>query len=221
VGKYDVLFSPLAYANIIERAADASSIFGVEAGMSFLADKLGKKLGNLTIHDDPTLIDGFRSRPFDMEGFPAKRTTWLDKGVLKTYLHNTSSSSRLKVPNTGHAGLIAPSPTNTVVEPGKLSDEKLLAGFSGLYVTNLWYTRFQNYGTGDFSTIPRDAVYMVKNGELKHLVTDTRISDNMLRMLTATRELSKDSRQIKGWEVEMPVFTSRAIVEDVKITRSN
>ncbi|MFH1650143.1 MAG: TldD/PmbA family protein [Candidatus Woesearchaeota archaeon] len=219
-GKFDVLFSPLAFANIVGRVADATGVFSVEAGLSCFGNKVGEKFGNLTIHDDSTLIDGFRSRAFDDEGIPAQKTTVFDKGVLKTFLHNTSSAKRYKTKTTGNAGLIAPYSTNTVVEAGKVSDEKLMSDFTGLYITNLWYTRFQNYATGDFSTIPRDALYYVKNGEMQHIVKDTRISDNLIEMMRKTSTLSKDARQIRGWEVDMPVITPMAIVKDVNITKS-
>ena len=53
----------------------------------------------------------------------------------------------------------------------------------GIYITNVWYTRFNNHATGDFSTIPRDGAFYVENGEIKHALKDVRISDNLLRMM--------------------------------------
>ena len=57
--------------------------------------------------------------------------------------------------------MISPVPTNLILKgnKGKVFDIK-----KGIYVTNIWYTRFQNYVTGDFSTIPRDGMFLIEDG---------------------------------------------------------
>ncbi len=71
-GIYDVIFSPLSFANILDNIGKAASIFNVESKLSCFAGKLGKKVGseNVTLVDDGTLPNGLES---------AKLTT---KGVL-------------------------------------------------------------------------------------------------------------------------------------------
>src|SRR3989344_4177246 len=147
-GKFDVIFDFQAISNLLAYVADAASIFNVEAGLSFLADKSNTSLGNFTLIDDATLPNGFNSTPFDEEGSPTKRNIIVDKGILKTYLHNTSTSKRYKVSNTSNSGIISPHPWNIILEgeQGNVFDIK-----KGLYITNVWYTRFQNYSEGTFS----------------------------------------------------------------------
>ncbi|MBW3022236.1 TldD/PmbA family protein, partial [Candidatus Woesearchaeota archaeon] len=157
-GKYDILFSPLAFANILERVGDAASAFSVESGLSFLNDRVGKSIANekITLYDDGTLKGAVGSRKCDDEGTPSNKTLLIDKGVLKTYLHNYSSAQRFKAKPTSNAGLISPHISNLVLEPGNTSEDEIISRVKkGLYITNVWYTRFQNYQTGDFSTIPR------------------------------------------------------------------
>lgn len=222
-GTYDVLFEHLSFANIVDRVGMASSAFAVEAGLSFLADKIGTNVASplFRLEDTGVLPNGYDSIKFDEEGAPTKSKAIIEDGILKTYLHNTSTAKRYNTKTTGNAGLVSPSPLNLVVSPGKKSFDELVSEVKkGLYVTNVWYTRFQNYHSGDFSTIPRDGVILIEDGQLKHAVRDTRISDNMLNVLKSIRALGKDSKQVFGWEVETPVITPMALATDLKITRS-
>ena len=90
----------------------------------------------------------------------------------------------------------------------------------GVYLTNIWYTRFQNYHTGDFSTIPRDGAFLIKNGEIVHPIKNIRLSENIINILKSTVALGKDVKQIRGWEVETPTTTPMALVKGLNVTRS-
>lgn len=221
-GVYDVLFYPLAAANIIEQAGDQTSIFSVESGLSCYTDKLNKKIANtnLTLYDDGTIPEGLGTSAFDSEGVPTRRTPLIEKGILKNYLHNTSTAKKYKTQTTANAGLISPSPHNLIVLEGKSSRQDMIRSMKkGLIITNLWYTRFQNHATGDFSTIPRDGVFLVENGIIKNPVHSIRISDNLLNILSNLSSTGNKSRQIHGWEVETPTFTPDLLFKDVKITK--
>ncbi len=174
-----------------------------------------------TLIDDPTVTDSFGARAFDDEGTPTKRNVIIDEGVLKTYLHNSTTAKKFGAETTGNAGLISPHPWNLIVESGKKSLEELLAEIDqGIYVTNDWYLRYQNYRKGDFSTIPRDGMFLVKNGEISTSIRELRISDNMPRILQSIQELSKSRSWIKWWEVPIPTLTPHALIEDLNFTKS-
>ena len=101
------------------------------------------------------------------------------------------------------------------------SFEKLLSSIDdGIYVTNDWYLRYQNYRTGDFSTIPRDGLFRIKRGSIESSIKGLRISDNMLRILSGIRELGRERDWISWWEVETPVYAPHAIIEKVDFTKS-
>ena len=174
------------------------------------------KYGDFTLEDDATLPTGFNSVSFDDEGVPTKKTTIIDKGILKTYLHNTSTAKKYKVETTANAGLISPKPFNVVFDcrKGDIFDVK-----EGIYITNVWYTRFQNYSSGDFSTIPRDGAFLIKNGEIVQSLKGMRISDNMLDILKNIQCCNKKLWQIKSWEAEIPTFTPEVLVNNVSITK--
>lgn len=223
-GKYDVVFDPLSASNLLSTAGAMASAFFVESGMSFLREKIGKRVANnnVTLVDDATIPNGYQSTPFDDEGVPTRRTNIIDKGILKTYLHNTSTAKKYKTKTTASAGIIAPYPRNIILKEGNLSKEKLFEGFSGLYITNVWYTRFQNYLTGDFSTIPRDGIFLFKNGEIVKSIKDIRVSDNIQKMLENISNISNKPEWIIWWglDFQVPVLTPYILVKNVNITQS-
>jgi PmbA protein len=220
-GNFDIIFDPFAIANLLSVIGRFSSSFAVDSGFSFLRDKLGKRIGSRIVNliDNGRINNGFNSYAFDDEGVPTKTTLIIDKGILKTYLHNTSTARKHKTKTTGNAGLIAPEPTNIILKPGKYSKENLFKNIkNGLYITNIWYTRFQNYLTGDFSTIPRDGIFLIKNGEVVRSLKGIRISDNLQRILLNIIKISNKPEWIQGWESENPVFTPYVLVKNVNVT---
>ncbi len=222
-GKFTALLGPMVFADFINQVGILASAFMVETGQSFLVDKIGAQVGSekVTMADDPTLSDAYGRLPFDDEGVPTRRTGIIEKGVLKTYLHNSTTAKKFGVETTGNAGLIMPLPRNLTVEPGDKSFEELLAEVDkGIYVTNDWYLRYQNYRSGDFSTIPRDGMLLIRNGEIAAPIRELRISDNMLRILQDTVELSRSRSWIKWWEVEIPTLAPYALVKDLNFTKS-
>ena len=222
-GKYNIIFSPLAFAPLLNRYGDATSYFNVEAGLSFFINKLGKKVAdnNLILRDDATIRNGIGSHSFDSEGVPSQNNILIQDGILKTYLHNTSTAKKTNTKTTSNSGLIAPQPWNLVIDAKKkLSKDELFKEVkNGLYITNIWYTRFQNQETGEFSTIPRDAIFIIKNGEIEGSIKNIRISDSMPRILENLNYIANDIKQIRSWEAEIPCILPHLLVKDVNITK--
>jgi len=222
-GRFDILLSPLCMGNIIDQIAFQTSAFYVDSGLSFLKDKIGQEVASpmVDLYDDATRPDGLGSGKFDEEGVPSRKNTIIEGGELKTYLHNTSTAKKHGVETTANAGLISPEPTNIVLNEGDHNFDELLEELgNGLYITNNWYTRFQNYSTGDFSTIPRDGIFVVKDGEIAAPIKEIRISDNMQRLLKNIEALGNESRHIHWWEAETPCFTPHVLVRNINVTKS-
>jgi PmbA protein len=183
-------------------------------------EEVGSKILNVT--DDGTLPGTYGAIPFDMEGLPTSRTPIIEDGVLKGYLHNNTTAKKMDESTTANAGLISPHPFNLVVEAGRGTRDELISGVDkGIYVTNDWYLRYQNWNTGDFSMIPRDAMFLIENGELKAPIKELRISDNIPRMLGAVESLGEERRWIKWWEVDTPTLSPSALVRGTKFTKSS
>lgn len=228
-GKYRVLFGPSIMAEFLNRAADSATAYSVDLGLSFFAGKVGQKVASerLTLIDDRRMPGGINSCSLDEEGYPTQRTTIIEQGTLKTYLHSSYSVAKYGGALTGSAFYvggtwgIAPVALNVIAEPGEFHQEELFEKVGdGLYLTNNWYTRFQNYQTGDFSSICRDGAFEIKNGRIGRSLKGLRISDNMPRILESISSLSRERKWIRWWEVPTPVYLPHMIVEDVGITRA-
>ena len=223
-GTYDLILTPTVSADIIQFIGEASSSFSVDTGMSFLENQIGKKVSteNFSITDCGIVRNGLNSRSFDDEGNSTQNTEIIKSGILKSLLHNNTTSNKHSVKNTGNAGIIDPTPWNIVVDSGDSNvDEMIKETVNGIFVTNNWYTRFQNPRDGTFSTVPRDAAFIVKNGRLDHSIKDIRISDSIIRIINNIELISNDRSWIKWWEVETPIYSPALKIKDVPITSSS
>ena len=222
-GTYDVIFDPLIFGSLLDQVGGRASAWLVDAGLSPFAKKLGKKVASpaITIHDDGT-ADTMGRRRFDAEGVPVKKKAIIQKGLLKTYLHNTSTAKKWKTRTTANAGLIAPEPFALVCEAGDWTrDEMFNEVKDGLWLTNTWYTRFQSYVTGDFSTIPRDGIFRIKNGEVAEAWKDIRVTDNLMGLFQRIKALSHKTEQVMWWyEVTTPTIAPYALATKVGVTKS-
>jgi PmbA protein len=222
-GVYDVVFDPLIFGSLLGVWAGMASAYSIMTRTSVFVDKLGKKVAPeiVTLKDNPASYS-LSNRVFDDEGVPTRENSFIDHGCFKTYLHNASTAKIFKTETTGNAGLIAPTPWNTEMEPGDASREELFKEMKkGLYLTNTWYTRFQNSAKGDFSTIPRDGIFLVEKGEIKRSLKDLRISDNALAMLGNIAGVSKERQHVHWWEeADPPSLSPYVLMKNVHITKS-
>lgn len=222
IGKYDIIYYPLASSSLIENIGDAASIFNVETQSSCFIKKVNKRVGNelVTISDDPTHNKLPGSEIYDEEGVPTEKDIIIDHGIFKKYLHNTSTAHKYKTKTTGNAGLPIPEASSTRLQGGDSNlAEMIKTTKKGLVVTNTWYTRFQNYSTGDFSTIPRDSILIVKNGSIVGSTYGIRLNDNLIRMMKNITLIGRKVYATSGWETErinqIPFFK----VKNVLVTR--
>ena len=220
---YDVIFDPLIFGSLLGVWGSMVSAFSVLVQQSVFVNRLGQKVApeNVTLKDNPSAYS-MASRIFDDEGVPTRENVFIDHGVLKTYLHNTSTAKIFKTETTANAGLVAPNAWNIEMNLGDMSKEKLFKEVKrGLYLTNTWYTRFQNYAKGDFSTIPRDGIFLIQNGEIKQSLKDLRISDNALSLLGNIAGISKERQHVHWWgEADPPSLSPYVLIKDVHITKS-
>jgi len=222
-GDYEVLLSPTIAANLVGCVADASSAFSVEAGQSYLTDKLGKKVAaeSLSLTDHGRMKGALGGRLFDDEGMPTSSTPVIERGKLNGYLHNLSTAKRWKTDTTGNAGILSPHPWNIEIGAGDAEFDEMVKGMKkGILLTNNWYTRFTNYRTGDFSTVPRDGAFLVEGGRVTKPLKGMRLSDGLERMFSSVRLVSKRREWIEWWEVETPTLCPWMLIDGVKITRA-
>lgn len=245
-GKYDVILSPTVAANIFNHIADGANPVYIIGGMSSLKGKFNQQVGpeNLNISDDSTIPEGLNSRPFDFEGVPSQRTPLIENGKFIGMIQNTSSAKIWKwlnwlkfkfkqgFKNTSNSYLgglmdedigprvLAPIPSNYVYSRGDYSLDEIIAESKKptIYITSNWYTRFTNFMEGQFSTIPRDGMFLIENGQIKKPVRKLRLTETLTGMLKRIEAIGKDQKQINWWEVAVPTFSPTIKVADCNIT---
>ncbi len=221
-GKFNVLLHPLAFGSLVSYSMYMASAFAVDAGMSFFAGKIGEKAfsDKFTLYDDPSFFSSGH-RIFDEEGTATRRTPIVERGVVRNYLHSYSTAKKFGTETTGNAGIINPRAWQPVVEPGERSYQDLLSEMErGLFIINLWYTRFQDYRNGDFSTIPRDGIFYIEDGEIKESWKGIRITENMQHLFSSIVDVSRERAKVKWWDEVLPSHLPYVLMEGVNITRS-
>jgi len=164
---------------------------------SFLQDALGTQVfaRGVTVLDDPHRPHGLRSRPFDGEGLPVSPTTFIDHGMLETWLLDSASARQLGLEPTGHAargvgGGPGVSTSNLHMAAGKVPVATLIADIAhGVFVTEL-IGMGVNGVTGDYSR--GAAGFRIEHGEIAGPVAEFTIAGNlkdMYRNLTPANDL--------------------------------
>jgi len=221
-GLYDMVLSPMVLGELLGSVARGFSAFSYILGLSFLRGKKpGDKVASdaLTLKDDPLKNDLLGSSGFDDEGIATRVNTLIEHGVFKTLLHNTKTASYMGVGSTGNAGWIYPRPWSLTIEPGDMGDDELVKELKrGLIITNNWYTRFHNYVEGIFSTVSRDALLIVENGDIVGAAKKVRITDTLPNLLSRINAVGRTLYKVKWWEIGVPVEIPFVLVRGLRIS---
>ena len=192
-----VIFDSETAGSLMGNLCSAVSGYSLYKGASFLAGQLDKPLAPeyVTVYDDGRVVGGLGSRPFDGEGLLTRKTTVVERGVLKSYLLDTYSGKKLGLASTGNASRSVgenPSvgPTNFYLAPGtKTAQDIIQTVKQGLYVTDLIGFGI-NMVTGDYS---RGASgFWIEGGELAYPVEEITIAGNLKDMFAGIEMIGND-----------------------------
>jgi PmbA protein len=188
-----VLFeSPLA-AGLLGALVQALSGGALYRKSSFLLDSLGQQVlpPHIDLLEDPFLLRGKGSSPFDEEGVRVCRRNVIEAGRVQGYFLSSYSARKLGMKTTGNAGgshnLIL---SSRLTQPADDLDAMLRKLHRGLFVTELM-GQGVNYVTGDYS---RGASgYWVENGRIAYPVHEITIAGNMKDMLRGIVAVGADA----------------------------
>lgn len=193
-GTVDVVFDPRVARGIAGHLAGAINGASVARKTSFLRDQMGKQVASagITVTDEPALMRGQASRPFDGEGVAGEKLLMVEKGVLNHWFLSTSAALELGLRTNGRGARtgssVSPSSTNLAIEAGDRTPEEVIRSLkSGFYVTEV-FGQGVDMITGEYS---RGASGLwIENGELAFPVAEVTIASNLkdmfLRMVPAS-----------------------------------
>ena len=181
-----VVFDPRIARGFVGGIAGAINGASVARKTSFLRDKMGQQVlkKGLVITDDPQIVRGASSRPFDGEGVRGEKLVMIEDGVLKHWFLSTSTAREIGLETNGRGvrggTSVSPSSTNLALEPGDISPEDLITQIgTGFYVTEL-IGHGANLLTGEYSC--GASGFWIENGEKAFPVSEVTIASNLKDM---------------------------------------
>jgi PmbA protein len=169
-----------------------------QKGCSLLAGTEGQSIasGRVTIMDDP--FDPIAPRAFDGEGTPCVQKPVVEKGVLKTLLHNLKTAAKAGVETTGNASRasaaspVGVAPTVLRIEPGDKAPDTLVAEMKdGLIIVELEGLHAGvDTISGDFSL--KAAGFLVQDGTIVRPVTGITVAGNFIDLMEDVSAVGND-----------------------------
>jgi len=192
-GQVPVLFESTVAAGLLGAYVQATSGGSLYRKASFLVDCLGQPVlaPHIDIDEDPHLVKGKGSAPFDDEGVRTRARRVVDAGVVQGYFLSSYSARKLGMKTTGHAGgsqnLVM---SSRKTKPGDTLDKMLAKLGRGLFVTELM-GQGVNYVTGDYSR--GAAGFWVEDGRIAYPVHEVTIAGHLRQMFKDITAIGADA----------------------------
>ncbi|MEP7297043.1 MAG: metalloprotease PmbA [Burkholderiales bacterium] len=187
-----VLFESSLASGLLGAYVQATSGGALYRKSTFLHDSLGQRVlpPHIDIHEDPHVLRGKGSAPFDDEGVLTKKRDVVSAGVVQSYFLSTYSARKLGLRTTGHAG---GSQNMALTSRMTVSlddlDAMLRKLHRGLFVIELM-GQGVNYVTGDYSR--GAAGFWVDKGRLQYPVHEITIAGNLRDMFQGIQAVGAD-----------------------------
>ena len=198
--KYSVIISNDTFRDILAHFLGIFNGYSVINHTTPLESKLNEKIfsDKLTIIDSKQLKDRPNNIDVDEEGNEREDVLIVENGVLKTFMHNTYTSNKLRMDNTAHAKrsgfdtLPKVGPFNFHIKANeKIDRNKLLNMVDGVYITDVMGLHMANTISGDFSL--GVSGFLIHNGELISYFKSATFADNFLQIMKRVIEVSNNT----------------------------
>lgn len=152
---------------------------------SILVDKLSERVASekLTISCNANHPDISSKAFVTKDGFKAENVTYIEKGILKSYLLSQYGAKKtgLKLNPTEHI---------IMVEPGEKSLEEMIKGTDRGIILGR-FSGGEPASNGDFSGVAKNSYY-IEAGEIKFPLKETMISGNLYDIFNSIDDISKE-----------------------------
>lgn len=198
-GVFTVVIHPTLCATLLHEAIGHPLEADLALAGGGFSDRIGELVSSplITIYDDGQIPGGLGYLPFDDEGVECKPTVLIEKGVLKSYLHDRTSATVSDDNPTGnaHAWDFSVEPlirqTNIGIESGDSSQDEMVEDIKeGM----LLYGTFggQANVNGDF-TFGFQNAQLIKNGEQTGEFRGANVSGNAIEVFKTIDAVGKKS----------------------------
>jgi TldD protein len=166
---------------------------------SFLTGVVGKRVGSelVTMYDDGTVAGAHGTIPFDSEGSPSRRTTVIDRGIYKGYLHTLETAGALHVRPTGNGRAqdfgrrVWVRMTNTFFAPGKEKKDAILEDTREGLLTKGWISGMEDPVGGGFQAVTQSG-FLINKGEVAERVRGMTLTGKALTILKSVDRVSRE-----------------------------
>ena len=211
-GRYTVILEPQAVGDLVQLIGNYADARSADEGRSpFVKQGGGNKVGEKIVDERVTIFSDpadpqLLGTPFDGEGMPIGRQTWIDKGVLKQLTYSRFWAKKQNKTATG-------APTTYKMQGGTQSLEDLIAGTQrGVLVTRLWYLREVDPRTILYTGLTRDGTFLIENGKITKSLRNFRFNESPLFVLNNIEALGRAERLAgteQGGDVVMPSLRAK------------
>jgi predicted Zn-dependent protease len=182
-GSWVTILEPTAVSNMLGLMMGSMGARPADEGRSFFSrpgggNRIGERFldERVTIWSDP-LDPRLYSTPFNGQGLPNRRETWVESGTLRTLVYDRFWAQRQNREPTGFV-------SGYYMEGGDATlDDMIRSTQRGLLVTRLWYIRGVDPRTILFTGLTRDGTFLIENGRISHPVKNLRWNESPVFML--------------------------------------
>ena len=198
-GRYTVILEPQAVADLVQLMGRALNARTADEGRSAFSKRGGgSRIGERIVDERVTLISDpadpqLLSGPFDDQGLPLTRQTWIENGVLKTLAYSRFWANKQGRQPTGSANAIK-------LAGGDASLEEMIRSTPrGILITRFWYIRAVDPRTLLYTGLTRDGTFLIENGRIARATRNLRFNESPLFMLNNVEMIGRPVR-IAGTE---------------------
>jgi PmbA protein len=200
-GEYTVLLEEYAVFDMLNFFAMLGwSAQAVQEERSFMKGKLGEQVmdARITIWDDGCAPEAI-PLPFDFEGVPKQKVTFIENGIARGVVYDTVTAQREGKASTGHSlpapNTMGPYAMNVLMAPGDTPKSELLKTIErGIWVTRFWYTRPVHPMKVLVTGMTRDGTFLIENGEVTQPLKNLRFTTSYLDAFNHVRAISRETR---------------------------
>jgi predicted Zn-dependent protease len=200
-GLYTAVLEPQAVNDLVPLLAGALNARSADEGRSpFSKSGGGTRIGERVVDERVTLYSdpadpALLGQPFDAEGFPVKRTVWIDNGVLINLAYSRFWAEKQGKPPTGNALQAG----GLALTGGTKSTEEIVAGCKrGILVTHFFYIRSLDPRTVLHTGLTRDGTFLVEGGRITRALKNFRWNESPLLMLNRLEDIGRPEPTAAG-----------------------